>query len=158
MRLGSRFWTPGLAGLAALALAGCVERRMTVRTNPPNALVILDGQEIGHSPVSTGFTYYGNREIKLVKDGYETKTVHQTISTPWYQIFPLDFVSEVLIPWKIRDERNYIYTLEPAMTVSDADLLNRAAQVRQEGQNPPPEVLRKAGLPDANSPLAPPSP
>lgn len=134
------------AGMVLL-FTGCVERRMTVRSNPTNALVILDGQEIGHTPVSTSFTYYGDREIKLVKDGYETKTIKQTVSTPWYQYVPLDFISEALIPWRIRDERNYVYTLEPAMAVSDADLLQRAAQVRIEGQNPPAKVLERAGLP-----------
>ncbi|MFO0945212.1 MAG: PEGA domain-containing protein [Planctomycetota bacterium] len=142
-----RFKRAMVAATLVLLASGCVERRMTVRSNPTNALVILDGQEIGHTPVSTSFTYYGDREIKLVKDGYETKTIKQTVSTPWYQYPPLDFISEALIPWRIRDERNYVYTLEPAMAVSDADLLQRAAQVRVEGQNPPARVLERAGLP-----------
>lgn len=138
--------------LAALAfsLAGCVERRMTIRTNPPGALVVLDGQEIGHAPVSTAFTYYGEREIKLIKDGYETKTINQTISTPWYQYFPLDFVSEVLVPAHIRDERNYMYPLEPVAAVSNEQLYQRAEAVRHAGRNPPPEALERAGLSPGN--------
>lgn len=131
---------------------------MTVRSEPSNALVVLDGQEIGHTPVSTSFTYYGDREIKLIKDGYETKTIKQTISTPWYQYLGLDFVSEVLVPFRIRDERNYLYTLEPVLAVSDADLIQRANMVREEGQNPPPEVLRRAGLPETQSGIVVPTP
>ena len=146
-----------MAGTMA-ALTGCVERRLTVRSVPSNALVVLDGQEIGHTPVSTSFTYYGDREIKLVKDGYETKTIKQTISTPWYQFVPIDFITEALWPFRIRDDRNYVYTLEPAMAVSDADLLQRAAVIREEGSNPPADVLQRAGVPDPNDPIAAPLP
>lgn len=133
--------------LAVASLAGCVERRMTIRSEPAGALVVLDGQEIGHTPVSVPFTYYGERQIKLIRDGYETKTINQTIATPWYQYFPLDFVSEVLVPARIRDERQYLYTLDPETMVPTDRLLERAEQVRQNGQNPPEEVLRRAKLP-----------
>ncbi|QDU64529.1 PEGA domain protein [Planctomycetes bacterium Pan216] len=134
----------GLAALLGLACLGCVDRRMTVRTIPSNSLVILDGQEIGHSPVSVPFTYYGDRQIKLVKDGYETKTINQKISTPWYEFVPLDFVTEVLVPWKIHDRRNYLYSLEPSVMVPSDELLQRAADVRFEGQHPPEEALKRA--------------
>lgn len=147
---------PGLlAAIAAVGLAGCVERRMTVRTNPSNALVVLDGQEVGFSPVSVPFTYYGDRQIRLIKDGYETKTINQTIATPWYQYFPLDFVSEVLYPGRIRDERNYLYQLEPQTMVSNDQLLLRAAELREAGRNPPADVVRRAGLEPSAAPLPP---
>lgn len=135
--------------LAACAVSilsgiGCVERRMTVRTVPSNALVVIDGQEVGHSPVSVPFTYYGDRQIKVHKDGYETKTINQRVSTPWYEFTPIDFVSEVLVPWRIRDERNYVYNLEPQTMVSNDQLLQRAEVMRQEGMNPPAEALQRA--------------
>jgi hypothetical protein len=141
VRAGRAIWP-----LVGLILCGCVERRMTIRTDPPGALVVLDGQEIGHSPVSTAFTYYGERQLRLVKDGYETKTINQRIATPWYEYPPLDFASEVLVPWRIRDERNYLYSLEPAVAVRKEQLLERAEATRQDGRNPPPEALRRAGL------------
>jgi hypothetical protein len=123
-----------------------VERRLTVRSVPANALVLLDGQEIGFTPCSVPFEYYGERQIRLVKDGFETRTINQTIASPWYQWLGVDFVSEVLLPWRIRDERNYVYTLEPAINVSNDELLDRAAGVRQEGRNPPANVLKRAGV------------
>ena len=62
--------------LAAILVApGCVQRRMTIRSNPPGALVYVDDYELGTTPVSHDFVYYGTRNIKLVKDGYETLTV-----------------------------------------------------------------------------------
>ena len=134
------------ASISAVALSatGCVERRMTVVSDVPNALVKVDGQEIGHTPVSTSFTYYGDRQIQLIKDGYETKTVNQRIAPPWYQLPGLDFVSEVLWPYRIRDERRYQYSLEPSVQVSNDQLMVRAQQVLEDGRNPPAEILRKA--------------
>ena len=135
-----------LTALAAMLACGCVERRMTIRSQPAGALVVLDGQELGFTPVSTPFTYYGDREVKLIKDGYETKTIRQRVSTPWYQYIPLDFFTEALLPVRIRDERNYVYTLEPSTMVANDELLQRAEQTRQLGQNPPPRALERAGV------------
>ena len=75
------------------ATVGCVQRRLTIRSNPPGARVFVGDNEIGATPVSTDFVYYGTRRIRLVKDGYETFVVNQPIPTPWYQIPPLDFVT-----------------------------------------------------------------
>ena len=85
--------------------------------NPPGALVYVDNQQIGTTPCSVDFTYYGTREIRLVKPGYETLTVNQPIPAPWYQIPPLDFFSENLVPTKIRDNRTVIYNLAPQVIV-----------------------------------------
>ena len=94
-----------VASLVCLAQTGCVRRRMTVRTNPPWALVYVDDQEIGVTPVSASFTYYGTRKIQIFADGYEPLTVKQPFTAPWYQIPPLDFFFENLWPWECRDER-----------------------------------------------------
>ena len=124
-----RWWI--LIGLA-VCMVGCggVSRRMTIRTNPPGARVFVDDYEIGTSPVSHNFTYYGHRKIRLVKDGYETLTVMQRVPTPWYEIPPLDFVSETLIPMKIRDRQTFNYQLTPQMVVPPEQLMGRAEQLR----------------------------
>src|SRR5947209_930573 len=76
---------------ASLVPTGCVRRRMTVRTNPPGAQVFVDDQEIGTTPCSASYVYYGTRKITLMKDGYRTETVYQKFYPPWYQVPPLDF-------------------------------------------------------------------
>lgn len=111
---------------------GCVRRRLNVRTNPPGALVYVDNQQIGTTPCSVDFTYYGTREIRLIKPGFETLTVNQPIPTPWYEIPPLDFVSENLVPNKIRDNRTVTYDLAPQLVVPREQLLGRANQLRQD--------------------------
>jgi hypothetical protein len=121
--------------VAAVALvvafpAGCVQRRMTIRSNPPGALVYVDDYQIGTTPVSTDFVYYGTRKIRLVKDGYETLTVRQPVPLPWYQVFPIDFVTENLWPWEIRDERVIDLAMAPAGVTVPESVVARAEQVR----------------------------
>ena len=115
---------------AAVAAAGCVQRRMTIRSNPPGALVYVDDYQLGTTPVSHDFVYYGTRKIRLVKDGYETLTVRQPFPTPWYEFFPLDFVTENLIPWEVRDERVVDLAMQPAASAPAELVVARAEQVR----------------------------
>jgi hypothetical protein len=122
--------------LTLLAAPGCVQRRMTIRSNPPGSLVYVDDYEIGTTPVSHDFVYYGTRKIKLVKDGYETLTVLQPMPTPWYQYTPLDFVAENLVPWEIRDERTLDYQLQPQVIVPTDQLLERAENLRRSSGAP----------------------
>jgi hypothetical protein len=131
--IGRRFVWAG-AVLAATVLAsqsGCVERRMTIRSNPPGALVYVDDYEIGITPVSTDFIYYGSRKIRLVKDGFETLTVMQPIPTPWYQFPPFDFITENFVPGKIRDQHAIDFQLKPQLVVPTDQLLARAEGLRQ---------------------------
>lgn len=122
---------PAVIGLVCLlTVAGCVQRRMTVRSNPPGALVYVDDYQIGTTPVSTDFIYYGTRKIRLVKDGYETLTVRQPFPLPWYQVFPLDFVTENLWPWEIRDERVVDLAMMPAATTPPEEVVGRAEVAR----------------------------
>ncbi|MEM9658951.1 MAG: PEGA domain-containing protein, partial [Planctomycetota bacterium] len=113
--------------LALLSLLpGCVRRRMLVRSNPPGATVYVDNQAVGETPCGVDFIYYGTREIRLVKPGYETLTVNQSIPAPWYEYPPLDFVSENLVPREIQDYRTLSYDLSPQRVAPTDQLLARA--------------------------------
>lgn len=121
------------AACAALVLlaAGCMQRRMTIVSNPPGATCFVDGVQIGKTPVSHDFTYYGTREIRLVRDGYETLTVLQPMSTPWYQVPPLDFFSDNLALGEVRDERVYRYDMQPAVQEPFDNIIERGEQLRR---------------------------
>ena len=110
--------------------SGCVRRRMTIRSDPPGAKVYVDDQEIGITPVSTKFTYYGTRKIKLVRPGFETLNALEKIAPPWYQIPPLDFISENFYPGELRDERILEFELEPQRIVPKAELVDRGDELR----------------------------
>ena len=111
---------------------GCVRRRVFVQSNPPGAMLFVDNQQIGTTPCSVDFTYYGTREIRLVKPGFETLTVNQPIPTPWYQVPPIDFVSENLIPTNLIDHRSIAFNMQPQVIVPTDQLLDRANQLRQD--------------------------
>ncbi len=137
-----------LAALICLA-AGCVQRRLTVRSNPPGARVYIDNREIGRTPVSTDYIYYGTRQFRLEADGYETLTTYQYVPPPWYQIPPLDFVSENLFPGEIRDERTVFFQLQPQAVVPMDRLLSRADELRRASQT---AASATAVLPGENLP------
>jgi hypothetical protein len=150
-----------VAVLAAVAAGGCVQRRMTIRSNPPGALVYVDDYQIGTTPVSHDFVYYGTRKIRLVKDGYETLTVRQPFPIPWYEIFPLDFVTENLIPWEVRDERVVDLAMTPASSTPPEMVVARAEQARlAAGSLPaaPAAAVVVPATPRAAPPLPPPQP
>jgi PEGA domain-containing protein len=117
-----------VAALAALAIlpTGCVRRRLFVQSNPPGAMLFVDNQQIGTTPCSVDFSYYGTREIRLVKPGFETLTVNQPIPTPWYEVPPIDFVSENIVPSRVA------FNMQPQVIVPTDQLLDRANQLRQE--------------------------
>jgi hypothetical protein len=132
-----------LATLAVVTLDGCVKRRYTIRTDPPGVLAFVNGAEVGATPVSKSFTYYGTREILLVSPDGTQKRVLQDVDAPWWDNAVTDFVSENLLPFTLRDEREFKYTIEPSPNTPKADLLARAQALRQEAQGPIPPRKRK---------------
>ncbi len=135
------------ACLLVTAASGCVQRRMTIRSNPPGALVYVDDYQIGTTPVSHDFVYYGTRKVRLVKDGYETLTVRQPFPVPWYEIFPLDFVTENIIPWEVRDERVVELAMQPSSSTPPELVVARAEQVRLAAGSLPPLTATAAPVP-----------
>jgi hypothetical protein len=64
MILPRRLVLPGVLGAATL-LAGCVERTITINSEPQGALVYLNDEEVGRTPVSVPFLYYGTYDVRL---------------------------------------------------------------------------------------------
>lgn len=132
-------------GMAALVMAvapGCVKRRYTIRTDPPGALVYVNGEEVGTTPVSRSYTYYADREITLVADGYKTQKIIQPFPAPWWDNGLTDFFSENLLPLTLRDEREFAYQMAPAENASPNEVLTRANGLRQEAMVPAPPKRR----------------
>lgn len=131
-------------GLAVLATTGCVERRYTIRSEPPGALVVVNGEEIGTTPVSRSFVFYGKREITLVADGYQTENIIQPMDAPWYDNIVTEAFTENLLPFTIRDEREYNFRLKPAQVASSGDVSARANDFRARALTPP--APRRGGI------------
>ncbi len=129
----------------SVLLPGCVRRRMTVRTNPSGAMVYVDHQSVGTTPVSTSFTYYGTRQIEIIKDGYRTEKFLRRFNPPWYEWPGLDFVSETLWPFEKRDERIIDVQLSPDINVPTDALIRSGEELRSQASKgivvgPPPSV------------------
>jgi hypothetical protein len=112
-------------------MIGCVERTMQVTTNPPGALVYMNNQEVGRTPLRRDFTWYGNYDVQVRAEGYETLDTNTWVTAPWWQWPPFDLVAE-LLPIRLKDERRVSYALEPASTqpVEPGAILSRAAEMR----------------------------
>lgn len=118
---------------------GCVERRITILSDPPGGKVFLDGRQIGTTPVSVPFHFYGTREITVYKSGYEIFSKEETISPPLYQVFPLDIFFEFCWPFQMEDDHRLGYTLKPhlSLSVKQKDALKqRAVQMQTRVENP----------------------
>lgn len=133
MRMSGRPSVAVLAAIGGLTLvAGCVERTAKVRTNPPGAIVVMNDEEVGVSPVKFNFLWYGDYDIMIRKPGYETLKTHHRIDAPWWQYPPFDIVAETLIPTTIRDEHELpVYELTPLASPAADELVERAQELRE---------------------------
>lgn len=120
-----------VALFALLALTGCVERSMKIRTDPPDAIVVINDEEVGLSPVKFSFTWYGDYDIVLRKHGYETRKVHYIVTPPWWERMPFDLFAESILPITLKDEHVLPeYTLQPQTPPPADEVAARAAELR----------------------------
>ncbi len=121
-----------LAIFSMLCLNGCVERLITVTTDPPGAIVWLNGEEVGATPVTTSFTWYGTYDVVIRKDGYETLKTAQDTPAPFYQWPGIDLVSECLLPFTITDHHQWEFELTTHAPVESQELIDRAKSLQEE--------------------------
>lgn len=134
--------------MAGTLQAGCVERLLQIRTDPPGAEVTVNGEPMvvvvdgktrrAVTPVEVPFDFYGTFQVGLRREGYLSESIQVPVSAPFYQYPPIDFFAENLIPWTIRDHRPVEVTLRPLPELDDReaeDLLRRMAELRSEVSN-----------------------
>lgn len=117
-------------------LAGCVERKLTIRTVPDGATVVLNDQEVGKSPVTVPFTWYGDYDVVCRKERFAAERTHVKLDAPWYELPVVDLFSECLVPVTIRDYRERTIELRPESVPSAAELLQRAGEMRDRALAP----------------------
>ncbi|HVS70309.1 MAG TPA: PEGA domain-containing protein [Phycisphaerae bacterium] len=141
------------AGAMLLAgLGGCVERKITIGSGPPGALVYLNDVEVGRTPVTVPFTWYGDYDVRMrlereEGEGTNRKVVqyylhtHERAHAPWFQWLGVDLFAEIL-PFQFKDEKVWAFKLEPVPQPTDAELMERAEELK--GQlNAPVELQNK---------------
>ena len=110
---------------------GCVERTAKIQTQPPGALVIVNDEEVGVSPVKFSFLWYGDYDIILRKPGYQTLKTHYKLDAPWYQWPPIDLVAETMVPVMIHDDQVIPpFALEAEEGPNVENVVERAVELR----------------------------
>jgi hypothetical protein len=133
--------------VACLILTGCIQRSIRIHSEPSGALVYLNDVEVGRTPTSVPFTFYGTYDVRLEKRGYQTLNTTQKASAPWYDNPGPDLATE-LLPWRTRVQLEWFFELEPLGPIDEALTIDRARQLR---------ALLRAGEADPAAPTDAPS-
>ena len=119
-----------LLTLPLLCAGGCVQRTLQVESNPPGALVYLNGEEAGRTPMRKNFVWYGTYDVQLRKEGYHTLTRRTRVWAPWWQWPPIDLLAELL---PLEDKHFARYKLKPVtlQEMEPEQVLGRAVAMRR---------------------------
>lgn len=138
-----------LSGLLTAPLAGCVERTISITSEPPGALVYLNDEEVGRTPCEVHFLYYGEYDVRLVLDGHEPFMGSAMAPAPVYEWPGFDLVSE-LAPVTFRNHFNWHFDLEP-VSADREQMIERARALRARMNDTlgTPDSTGSNGSPDA---------
>ena len=120
-----------IALISAITAGGCVERKLTINTQPQAALVALNDEEIGLSPVTVSFNWYGDYNVRISKDGFETLNTHRELKGPWYDKFPCDLFAQLLNPKMIEDHYEWTFKLEEKRQIHREKLIENAEKLKK---------------------------
>jgi hypothetical protein len=121
-----------LCGVALVCGCGRLDQKLTVTSEPEGALVIISDKEVGRTPLTIDFTWYGDYDIivRYPEKGYETIDTNANISPKWYGYPPIDFFISVS-PWTVHDKRYLHYKLKKLKLPNDETLIKRAEQMSE---------------------------
>ncbi len=117
-----------LIGLGSTLLAGCVERRIHITSEPSGAAVTLNDVDVGRTPCEVDFTYFGTYEVRLRHPGYETLVTAAEARAPLHEQPGIDFAA-MFIPGTKRTRIDWHFDLEPARN-DPAEMIERADALR----------------------------
>ncbi|QDV08748.1 PEGA domain protein [Planctomycetes bacterium Poly30] len=123
--------------LALPVLASCRgDRLLLIESVPPGATVRLDDKVIGRTPLEIDFENYGQRRLSLYKETYRTYSEPLVIRAPWWARFPVDLLTEVLLPLGLDDVRSERIVLVPdagevVATVATQEFIDHALRARK---------------------------
>jgi hypothetical protein len=138
-----------LTGLAVLGLlTGCVERTLLLRSDPPGATVVVNGEEVGVAPAKIHFETYGTYEVVMSAPRCRRLRALVPVRPPWYEKIPFDLFYEIAWPGTFYDEHVVTLKLEPfpegeaagaGLDERELQLQQRVLEGAQPAPQPPPE-------------------
>ncbi|AQQ69723.1 PEGA domain protein [Limihaloglobus sulfuriphilus] len=126
-----------LAGFAFVCVfaGGCIERELTVNTRPEGAKVVLNDEEIGISPVTVSFNWYGTYKVDITKKGYESINTSKKLKRPREDYFPFDLFADIFSkPGTVRSY-TWDFELSAYQPPQRQEIINRADQMKTMAQD-----------------------
>ncbi len=138
--MNKRFALLPVALIALSSLSGCVERSITIVTDPPGSVVYLNDVEKGTTPLTTSFEWYGTYGIRIrgkknigtatdPKYQYYYLHTHRTTARPWFQYYGLDLFA-ALLPVEFKDHKIWAFVVPPVKMLPKQQLINNARKMR----------------------------
>jgi len=120
-----------LPALILLPAVGCVQRTISVTSQPSGALVYLNDEEVGRTPVKVPFRYYGAYDVRLEAEGYQPLWTSAQAKAPWWEYPGPDLVAEAVPKGKSNIAWHFeMAPAQPAQAVDPAVLRSHATQMR----------------------------
>ena len=132
MRKKTSFVLLSASLILTLFASGCVERKLTINTEPQGATVTLNDEEIGQSPVTVPFNWYGDYSVRINKDGFETLNTHKELKPPWYDYFPFDFFAQFVNTKRTVDSYEWTFTLAQKQQPGRESLIQKAEELKKQ--------------------------
>lgn len=155
---GESFLRLCLVAAAATTLGGCVERRISITSEPAGALVWVNDVEVGRTPTELNFKHYGKYDVRLELDGHDTLQTVGDAKTPWWDFPGPDLVAEA-IP-NAKKTIRWHFTLTPTLATTmprdqfESSLIERAHSMRDQLGPPLAPAPAEAAPPDSVDPAA----
>ena len=116
-----------LITLAALGLGGCRTRTLEITSEPSGALVWLNDEQVGRTPLQTGFIHYGQYDVRVRLEGYNPITTHCKAGAPLIDQPGIDLVTQAFPGDTVT---RWHFTLEPLPESVDQQGAEKAAYDR----------------------------
>ncbi len=131
-----------LAGVLVLPLGGCVERSVTLVSDPPGSLVYLNDVQKGTTPCTVQFKWYGTYSVRLRKKEntgtplkpnyvYYYLQTHKTTARPWFQWYGVDLFASIL-PIEFKDHQIWAFIVPKVPALSIRQLIEKANKLKAQ--------------------------
>ncbi len=128
-----------LIALATVLCAGCVRRTIAITSTPSDALVFVNDREVGRTPCEVDFLFYGEYDVRLKHEGYESIVGSGTASAPIWDFIGADLLVEVA-PLDLESRVDWHFDFIPANN-DPVDLLARARQMQVAARSEADEIV-----------------
>lgn len=132
---------------------GCVERRISITSEPAGALVWVNDVEVGRTPVETVYKHYGEYDVRLELDGHDTLQTFSKAKTPWWEFPGPDLIAEAIPNAKHTVRWHFVLTPTMSTTMDreqfERELIERAHGLRDQMGEAPPPPATESGKPEA---------